>query len=250
MTKFLPISLGALAIAAAAACLVVPTESETDMSVDPTTVPIAGDPNLWPEESYVPTAATDVTPTANNTPVTALFHRTAWQRERSHRDPMWLQLQAGQASSVAFPVRFQWTGGYVGPGGARFGWVQNDVADTGAIYWTLKIPEGAYVQGVTGYVICEPSVVASLPATMPRIISHLQPTDGSESAVLIEQVDASPDASSFNDWHSIGGAWSEIASPGTDELLIVEYRGMAGGGALNNALKLLAIRVDIGTEPT
>jgi hypothetical protein len=224
------------------------------MPTDPSMINEAGDPTKFPETLRLPTDATRNFSDRVTASITGLAHRTAFLRRLLLEDTIWLDLPSGRPQSVDFPdVRFAYTGGFSGGGGDRFGWVQDDISDTGSIYWQIQIPFNAKIVGTTAHVLCEPIALGSLPATMPRILTWRQPTSGappaSDNELLLEQIDPSVDHPTFNDYHTIGGAWPASPTLLSGDVIVMQYKGMAGGGAANNALKLFGLGVDIEPIP-
>lgn len=222
------------------------------MPTDSSMSDLAGDPDSWPETFRIPSDATRGYSDRVNQALAALADRTATNRDRALGQPLWLPMFSGMPATAEAPTaRFQATMGLAGPPPTfRGGWLQTDVTDTGLILWETKVPKGAYLHGVYAYVIGEPISVASLPATMPRVKLYKQPTDGSSHVLITEAIDPSPDAPSFRAFHTLGAAWGTATDLLDEDLIIVEFRGMAGGGALANGLKLVAIKLLLDTQET
>ena len=222
------------------------------MPTDPTMTDYAGNPDNWPETYRLLSDATRGYADRIDQALEALGDRTATDRARALGKPLWLPLFSGVTTSVAYPVnRFTATMGLAGPPPSfRAGWQQTDVTTTGAILWTTKVPVGSYLHGIVAYVKCEPATVLSLPTTMPRVRLHRQPTDGSDNSLIAEVIDSSPTFTAFNAYHPISFIWGTATVLDDDDLVVVEYRGMQGGGAVNGALKLVAIKLVLDTQQT
>jgi hypothetical protein len=249
MTKYLPVGLGALAIMAMVACLAA--HAEDDMSVDPTTVPIAGDPNLWPEESYLPTVATEVTPTTNNTPVTALYHRTAWQRARL-LDSVLVPLFGCQQSSLPGVPRFTaWPVSPADPTYERGGWHQTDVTGAGGLTWYVSISPAVVVTMVAASIDGSDGSGANpgFPAAPDRPVMKLyrQPTDGSDAELLLTLADETASKAEYESHHTLPHNPAILFNPplafAAGEYLVIHFAGHKGANVVANTLKLYGIEI-------
>lgn len=217
--------------------------------VDPSTVPIAGDPNSFPEQSFKPTDATRSFSSRYNLPIEALFDRTAWLRAR---DIGWIPLDLDGAGDSGGGTP-QWTRVDATTGGNRFGYLQSNIAPTGRLSWYLPMPAHLIPLKIRAHVFGDdgPGTNASLPAAAPEIRLYDQVLDGSTASLLYTAPDpkASTTLPEYNAFHSWELAVATVISYLSPYYYIVEFAGHSGGGVANNTLKLVGLEIELGLKP-
>jgi hypothetical protein len=219
------------------------------MPVDPTTTPIAGDPDSWPEQSYLPSDATKSFSSRYNTPIEAVYDRTAWQRARL-LDPILVPLFQGFPADGRFVV---------GQSFDRWGWEQAAVDEAGILLWHVQINPKVRVT----------QIVASLdgddgggsnpgfpaPADRPFFRAYRQPTDGTAWTLLATATDESASKAEYEAHHEIvmdPGAIPDIwpAEFAEGEYLVLELYGHKGPNVGASTLKVYGLQIDLELIPS
>jgi hypothetical protein len=206
------------------------------MTIDPTTTPYSGDPNSYPETSYLPTDATRGKSQTFNVPYEALFDRTAYLRARLF-DKRLLQLMQGLVISRFSPA--------VNPA-SRIGWIQTDVADKGQIWWSAHFGAvvklaylGGSFRGNDGPGGGHVSVPA--PADRPQFRIYAQNVDGSLPVLKVTLADESTTQPEYDAHHIIGGTIVTPIEFAADEQVLIVFEGEQGANAVPNTSKLYGI---------
>lgn len=223
------------------------------MAIDSTTTPYSGDPDSYPEVSYLPTDATEGKAQTFNTPYQALFDRTAWLRDRLLLDPPLVPLFSGQQAPTALTSAPLFTPHRIDPAGAdtkRGGWLQTLIqADGGGIWWHIPISPAVVVTMVAASINGDdgPGTNPGLPSAAQRPFMKLyrQPIDGSDASLLLTLADES--AAAYESHHTIpqnpGILFDPPLSFAADEYLSIHFAGHYGANVAANTLKLYGIQI-------
>jgi hypothetical protein len=212
------------------------------MPVDPTTTPIAGDPDSFPEQGYLPTDATKSFSGRYNSPMEVLFDRTAWNRRRQVG---WEPLPLNGAADVTA----QWT--RVDAAGNRFGYLQAGLAPTARLSWYVRLPAHLLIKNIRAHLMGDDGsgTNTALPGVMPAINLYDQVLDGSAASLLYSASDPSTPLAVYDAYHNFTLNIPLAISYLNPFYYIIELAGHSGGGAGANTLKLLGIEIETGLRP-
>jgi hypothetical protein len=219
------------------------------MAVDPTTTIIAGDPDSFPEEGYLPTDTTRSFSSRYGAPIEVLYDRTAWNRKNNGVGWRPLDLNGAGDSGGGTP---QWTRVDAVTGGNRFGYLQSDITPTGRLSWYVPMPAHLKPLSIRAHVFGDDGAGTNtaLPGVAPEIRLYDQKLDGSVASLLYTAPD--PDASTtlgvYNAYHNWKLTVSLVQTYVVPYYYIVEFAGHSGGGAGVNTLKLVGIELELGLK--
>lgn len=219
------------------------------MPVDPTTTPIAGDPDSFPEEGFLPTDATKSFSSRYNSPVEVLYDRTAWQRARDIGEkPLPLN---GASDAEGYFTRID-----VPSGSGRFGYLQTSLPSGGTtpvprLSWYVDLPAHLIIVALRAHIMGDDGsgTNTSLPSLMPKIRIYDQTMDGQSASLGFSATDPSGTLGVYDAYHN----WKLTISTHVSYLVpvyrIIEFTGHGGGGAAADTLKLLGIEYETALKP-
>lgn len=220
------------------------------MAIDPTTTLIAGDPDSFPEQGYLPSSATRSYASRYGAVIEVLYDRTAWLRAR---DVGWFPLDLDGAGDSGGGTP-QWTRVDAVTGNNRFGYLQSDITPTGRLSWYLPMPPHLIPKKIRAHVFGDDGTGTNtaLPAVPPEIRLYDQVLDGSQASLRYTEPDPFGIAPStlpeYNAFHSWDLTVTTVISYLAPYYYIVEFAGHSGGGAGANTLKLVGLEIELGLK--